>query len=144
MYLSLPKFIRYLPEGPAPGIGIGYVPIGVVKEMENLQPELHPLPLPRLDCFCGPRHPKSKSPGCTFVVQLGPESKPTEGRFEGWVQEVDSCRELRFRSSEELLKFLGQRFDFVMASAARREWVTEPSRAHSGVTLTEEPKREQR
>jgi hypothetical protein len=35
--------IRYLPEGPAPAIGIGYIPIGVVKEIENLQPELHPL-----------------------------------------------------------------------------------------------------
>jgi hypothetical protein len=51
-----------------------------------------------------------------FVVQLGPETKPAEGRFEGWVQEVDSCRELRFRSSEELLKFLGARFDLVLAS----------------------------
>ena len=43
MHLSLPKFIRYLPKGPAPRIGIGYLPIGVVKEIENLQPELHPL-----------------------------------------------------------------------------------------------------
>jgi hypothetical protein len=52
-----------------------------------------------------------------FVVQLGPETRPTEGRFEGWVQEVDSGTELRFRSSEELLKFLGARFDLVLASA---------------------------
>jgi hypothetical protein len=52
-----------------------------------------------------------------FVVQLGPETKPAEGRFEGWVEEVDSCTELRFRSTEELLKFLGQRFDLVKASA---------------------------
>jgi hypothetical protein len=52
-----------------------------------------------------------------FVVQLGPETKPAEGRFEGWVEEVDSCTEFRFRSSEELLKFLGQRFDLVLASA---------------------------
>ena len=52
-----------------------------------------------------------------FVVQLGPETRPTEGRFEGWVQEVDSCTELRFRSGEELLKFLGQRFELVLASA---------------------------
>ena len=51
-----------------------------------------------------------------FVVQLGPETKPAEGRFEGWVQEVDSCRELRFSSSEELLKFLGQWFDLARAS----------------------------
>jgi hypothetical protein len=52
-----------------------------------------------------------------FVVRLGPETRPAEGRFEGWVEEVDSCTELRFRSSEELLKFLGQRFDLVMALA---------------------------
>lgn len=51
-----------------------------------------------------------------FVVQLGPETKPAEGRFEGWVEEVDSSTELRFRSAEELLKFLGQRFDLVMTS----------------------------
>src|SRR5467141_3099371 len=51
-----------------------------------------------------------------FVVQLGPETKPAEGRFEGWVEEVDSCTELRFRSSEELLKFVGQRFDLARAS----------------------------
>ena len=52
-----------------------------------------------------------------FVLQLGPETKPAEGRFEGWVEEVDSCTEIRFRSVEELLKFLGQRFDLVAASA---------------------------
>jgi hypothetical protein len=52
-----------------------------------------------------------------FVVQLGPETKPAQGRFEGWVQEVDSCTERRFHSSEELLKFLGARFDLVLASA---------------------------
>jgi hypothetical protein len=54
-----------------------------------------------------------------FVVQLGPETKPAEGRFEGWVQEVDSSTELRFRSTEELLKFLGQRFDLARASAEK-------------------------
>jgi hypothetical protein len=52
-----------------------------------------------------------------FIVQLGPETKPAEGRFEGWVQEVDFCRELRFRSSEELLKFLGERFEVAKAVA---------------------------
>jgi hypothetical protein len=51
-----------------------------------------------------------------FVVQLGPETKPAEGRFEGWVQEVDSSTELRFHSTEELLKFLGQRFESARAS----------------------------
>jgi hypothetical protein len=32
------------------------------------------------------------------------------------VEEVDSGRELRFRSAEELMKFLGQRFDLVKTS----------------------------
>jgi hypothetical protein len=45
-----------------------------------------------------------------FVVQLGPETDPPKGLFEGWVEEVDTCTELRFRSSQELLKFLGDRF----------------------------------
>jgi hypothetical protein len=54
-----------------------------------------------------------------FVVQLGPETKPAEGRFEGWVEEVDSCTELRFHSTEELLKFLGQRFDLAMTSTEK-------------------------
>jgi len=52
-----------------------------------------------------------------FVVQLGPETKPAEGRFEGRIEEVDFCTELRFHSGEELLKILGQRFDLAMASA---------------------------
>jgi hypothetical protein len=51
-----------------------------------------------------------------FVVQLGPKTKPSEGRFEGSVEEVDSGRELRFRSAEELMKFLGQRFDLAKTS----------------------------
>jgi hypothetical protein len=56
-----------------------------------------------------------------FVVQLGPETRPTEGQFEGWVEEVDSGTELRFRSSDELLKFLGQRFELVLASADKAQ-----------------------
>jgi len=66
-----------------------------------------------------------------FVVQLGPASKPAEGQFEGLVQEVDSCTELRFRSSEELLKFLGQRFDLAMAASGKAR-VTDVERASSG------------
>jgi hypothetical protein len=42
-----------------------------------------------------------------FVLRLGPETKPSEGRFGGWIEEVDTGRELRFRSAEELLAFLG-------------------------------------
>ena len=55
-----------------------------------------------------------------FVVQLGPESDPAEKRFEGWVEEVDSCIELRFRSTEELLKFMGLRFDLVKSSNGKK------------------------
>jgi hypothetical protein len=51
-----------------------------------------------------------------FVVQLGPETRPAEGRFEGWVEEVDSSTVRRFRSKDELLKFLGQSFELVMTS----------------------------
>jgi len=54
-----------------------------------------------------------------FVVQLGPETKTSEGHFEGTVEEVDSGIELRFRSSGELLKFIGQRFDVAMASTTK-------------------------
>src|SRR5262245_17776910 len=42
-----------------------------------------------------------------FLIRLGKDTKPAEGCFEGWVEEVDSGNGLRFRSSEELLRFLG-------------------------------------
>ena len=51
-----------------------------------------------------------------FVVRLGPETKPKQGLFEGWVEEVDSCDELRFRSTEELLRFLGERYQAILKS----------------------------
>jgi hypothetical protein len=53
---------------------------------------------------------------CAFVVRLGPETKPSEGRLEGWVEEVDTGKELRFRSNEELLRFLGERFEAVRST----------------------------
>jgi hypothetical protein len=56
-----------------------------------------------------------------FVVQLGPETKPSEDKFEGWVIEVDSCTELRFRCGEELLKFLGQRFDLMISKPSSKD-----------------------
>ena len=46
-----------------------------------------------------------------FVLRLGNESRPDQGGFEGWIQEVDICIELRFRSAEQLLSFLRQRFE---------------------------------
>lgn len=51
-----------------------------------------------------------------FVIRLGNDTRPADGRFEGWVQEVDTCCEVRFRSTEELLNFLGERFDELMIS----------------------------
>ena len=50
------------------------------------------------------------------MVRLGPKTKPSEGRFEGWVEEVDTGKELRFRSRDELLKFLGERFQALLAT----------------------------
>ena len=51
-----------------------------------------------------------------FVLQLSNDSRPADGFFEGWIEEVDSYTELRFRSTEELLKFLGNRFDLSKAT----------------------------
>jgi hypothetical protein len=52
-----------------------------------------------------------------FVLRLGHDTRPADGFFEGWVEEVDSCTELRFRSTGELLKFLGQRFNLTMTAS---------------------------
>lgn len=46
-----------------------------------------------------------------FVVRLGKDSRPSEGSFEGWVEEVDTCTERRFHSTIELLTFLGECFN---------------------------------
>lgn len=62
---------------------------------------------------------------CAFVVRLSSETKPSEGRFEGWVEEVNTGQELRFRSNTELLKFLGERFEAGLA--AELEIAKEPS-----------------
>jgi len=48
-----------------------------------------------------------------FIVRLGRKTEPARNQFEGWVEEVDSGNELRFHSTTELLRFLGQRFDAV-------------------------------
>jgi hypothetical protein len=56
-----------------------------------------------------------------FVLRLGNDTRPADGFFEGWVEEVDSCTELRFRSTDELLKFLGHRFDLSTAPSQQGE-----------------------
>jgi hypothetical protein len=46
-----------------------------------------------------------------FVVRPGPGTESARGQFEGWVEEVDTGKRVKFKSSEELLRFLGQRFE---------------------------------
>lgn len=45
-----------------------------------------------------------------FVLQLGAETKSTQKCFCGRIEEVDTGREIRFRSTQELLDFLAQCF----------------------------------
>lgn len=52
-----------------------------------------------------------------FVLQLGPETRPAQRLFVGWIEDVDTGRERRFRSTDELLEFLGECF----AHAERRD-----------------------
>ena len=46
-----------------------------------------------------------------FVLQLGSQTKAPPGQLEGWIEEVDTGREMRFRSTDELLAFLGECFE---------------------------------
>jgi hypothetical protein len=52
-----------------------------------------------------------------FVGRLGPQTDTARGQFEGSVEEVDTGNRLKFRSTEELLRFLGQSLE----EALRRE-----------------------
>jgi hypothetical protein len=46
-----------------------------------------------------------------FVLQLGAETDTTRQHFVGIIEEVDTGRELRFKSTGELLAFLAQSFE---------------------------------
>lgn len=61
-----------------------------------------------------------------FVVRLGRDTKPAQSYFEGWVEEVDSGNELRFHTTTELLRFLGQRFQAVFGSEHKEPDETRP------------------
>jgi hypothetical protein len=61
-----------------------------------------------------------------FVLTLGSDTKPQQREVEGWIEEVDTGRELRFRSTDELLTFLGQ--CFVLAQHRTRTSATEDDR----------------
>jgi hypothetical protein len=52
-----------------------------------------------------------------YVLRLAPGTDFAGGKFEGSVEEVDTGKRLKFRSTEELLRFLGQSFE----EALRRE-----------------------
>lgn len=41
-----------------------------------------------------------------FVIRLSPDTNPTKGKFQGHVEEVDTGRELKFRSLEDFLAFI--------------------------------------
>ena len=71
-----------------------------------------------------------------FVVRLGSDTRPAEGFFEGWVEEVDSYTELRFRSTDELLKFLGQRFDLSTAGCKQGEETSKESAIQNAKRIT--------
>lgn len=46
-----------------------------------------------------------------FVLTLGAETDATRHHFVGLIEEVDTGRELRFKSTEELLEFLAKCFE---------------------------------
>jgi len=54
-----------------------------------------------------------------FVLQLGAETETARHHFEGYIEEVDTGRELRFRSTKELLEFLGTCFDEALSKGPR-------------------------
>ena len=45
------------------------------------------------------------------MVQLGPDTQPSRRHFVGQIEEVDTGRESRFHSTEELLRFLSECYD---------------------------------
>ena len=48
-----------------------------------------------------------------FVLQLGADTDPARQHFVGFIEEVDTGRELRFKSTMELLAFLAECFEEV-------------------------------
>ena len=46
-----------------------------------------------------------------FVLQLAAESDVARHHFVGFIEEVDTARELRFKSTAELLRFLAECYE---------------------------------
>jgi hypothetical protein len=55
-----------------------------------------------------------------FVVRLGPQTDTVRRRFEGSVEEVDTGKRLKFRSTEELLGFVAQSFEETLRGEQKR------------------------
>jgi len=53
-----------------------------------------------------------------FVLRIAPDFDFDNNKVEGWVEEVDTGRDLRFRSAPDLLAFLSR---CVKESAKQRE-----------------------
>ncbi len=51
-----------------------------------------------------------------FVLQLGSQTDAAQCQFEGCIEEVDTGRELRFKSTNELLEFLCESFEEAVRS----------------------------
>jgi hypothetical protein len=54
-----------------------------------------------------------------FVLQLGSQTRPLDRHFEGCIEEVDTGRELRFRSTDELLAFMSLCFELALERRER-------------------------
>jgi hypothetical protein len=76
-------------------------------------------------CVTGTKTPQKRygnlTPSCSkyptlptmrgaFVIRLGPKTESARSHFEGSVEEVDTGKRLKFQSTEELLRFLGESF----------------------------------
>jgi len=74
-----------------------------------------------------------------FVIRLGRETNPADGHFEGSIEEVDSGKELKFQSSSELLRFLGERFQaiFVEVEPSVEKPITRAKRARKILPASE-------
>ncbi len=46
-----------------------------------------------------------------YILQIGTETEAARRHFVGFIEEVDTGRELRFKSTDELLAFLAECFD---------------------------------
>jgi len=63
--------------------------------------------------------------------RLGRETNPSNGHFEVGIEEIDSGKQLKFQSSTELLRFLGERFQAILVEGRiRLQSMTRAKRAN--------------